>query len=340
MRRKLLEELAGPASAAQLAAEAQSLSYWQSDALGYTDLVLDGFYEVHGDFPEVCGHSEFPRLAELLRVVPRTDADPGLQRREVVLVDRRYDKQLAAMRKEAIEAVARARVTSSRSSDGGGAGPLGSPGSMLGSPGGVGSPSRSRRSDSPDTAALAGGFDTLPCFQALALVVAGHMGGSLDSQPTAAEQWCAMINRLKVQTASVVVPIGLLAMGAARHRALLFKILADELRMPCRILKGRRLPGNESDNAGVVVTCSNRELYIDLLARPGAPCRGVDHSLACRVERCAVQCAMLLLRRRQCMAMWVRTAMHYHLLLLLKLLAVDTPQLPVTPRCRRGHPSA
>lgn len=43
--------------------------------------------------------------------------------------------------------------------------------------------------------------------------------------------------------ASVVVPIGLLAMGAARHRALLYKVLADELGMPCRILKGRRLPG-------------------------------------------------------------------------------------------------
>ena len=146
----------------------------------YQDHVLDGFYEVHGDFPEVCGHSEFPRLAALLRVVPRTDADPGYQRREVVLVDRRYDKQLAAMRKEAAEAVRRALVTSSRSSDGGsGCGLLGSPGSMLGSPGCVGSPTRSRRSDSPDPAALAGGFDTLPCFQALALVVAGHMGGSL-----------------------------------------------------------------------------------------------------------------------------------------------------------------
>ena len=46
--------------------------------------------------------------------------------------------------------------------------------------------------------------------------------------------------------ASVVVPIGLLAMGAARHRALLFKVLADELGMPCRILKGRRLPGELS----------------------------------------------------------------------------------------------
>lgn len=34
MRNKLLAELAGPASAAQLAAEALSLRYWKSDALG------------------------------------------------------------------------------------------------------------------------------------------------------------------------------------------------------------------------------------------------------------------------------------------------------------------
>ncbi len=49
--------------------------------------------------------------------------------------------------------------------------------------------------------------------------------------------------RCPAAAASVVVPIGLLAMGAARHRALLFKVLADELGMPCRVLKGRRLPG-------------------------------------------------------------------------------------------------
>jgi len=52
-----------------------------------------------------------------------------------------------------------------------------------------------------------------------------------------------MINALKVQTASCVVPIGLLHMGAARHRALLFKVLAGDLGMPCRIIKGRRLLG-------------------------------------------------------------------------------------------------
>lgn len=57
-------------------------------------------------------------------------------RREVILVDRRHDRSLAAMREEARSAVARAC--------GGGGGP-----------------------------------PRLACFQALANVVAGHMGGAL-----------------------------------------------------------------------------------------------------------------------------------------------------------------
>ena len=224
--------------------------------LRYRDRILDGFYEVHGDFPEVCGHAEFPHLAPLvkarrarcllaplpaarcccccllrmrmrlrlrmrrrlppchapprlqpllawapacrcirlwawatpqlagsglshvpparpLQLVPKQDPDVSMQRREVVLVDRRYDKQLAAIRQEAAQAVARAHATSSRSSDGGS-------GVQPPSPGSLGSPSRSRRSDSPDAAAArAGPPDSLACFQALAAVVAGHMGGSL-----------------------------------------------------------------------------------------------------------------------------------------------------------------
>lgn len=107
-----------------------------------------------------------------------------------------------------------------------------------------------------------------------------------------------MINRLKVQTASVVVPIGLLHMGAARHRALLYKVLAGNLGLPCRILKGRRLVGNDSEHARVVVRCGGQELYIDLLARPGgmqrrcvACCardgRGIPTAEPCRSCRAA-----------------------------------------------------
>ena len=181
-----------------------------------------------------------PNPAPRLQVVPKPD-----RRREVVLVDRRHDQHLAAMHEEAAAAVARC-----------------------------------------------GPGDSLARFQALAHVVAGHMGGALvgaaqtapaleerpavaarappgasaalsallarrparppaaqDSRPAAAEQWCGMINRLKVQGASVVVLIGLLHMGADRHRALLYKALADGLGLPCRIVKGRRLEGEAAPPA-------------------------------------------------------------------------------------------
>ncbi|KAL4448958.1 hypothetical protein ABPG77_007675 [Micractinium sp. CCAP 211/92] len=232
MRSRYLAELSGPAAAALLAAEAQSLRYWRTGCLNYADRVADGFFEVNGTFPEVCPASEFPHLAALMQVVPKPD-----MRREVILVDRRHDRSLAGMREEARSAVARA--------GGGGGGP-----------------------------------PRLACFQALANVVAGHMGGVLDSQPAAAEQWCALINRIKVQSASVVVPIGLLHMGAARHRALLFKVLAGDLGLPCRIvrsaagkawggLRGRKASGGDTESTHVVICLDDEEMYIDLLARPG-----------------------------------------------------------------------
>lgn len=42
MRTKLLADLRGPLSVQQLAAEAQSLRYWRSNALGYEERVVDG----------------------------------------------------------------------------------------------------------------------------------------------------------------------------------------------------------------------------------------------------------------------------------------------------------
>lgn len=68
MRATYQRELAGPPTAAQTAAAAQSLAYWRSNSLGYEQRVADGFYEVHGEFPEAGPPGEFPRLAALLEV--------------------------------------------------------------------------------------------------------------------------------------------------------------------------------------------------------------------------------------------------------------------------------
>jgi hypothetical protein len=68
MRERYLRELAGPPTPARLAAEAQARRYWHAGSLGYADRVADGFYEVHGAFPEVCAPDELPPLAALIQV--------------------------------------------------------------------------------------------------------------------------------------------------------------------------------------------------------------------------------------------------------------------------------
>ena len=38
-----------------------------------------------------------------------------------------------------------------------------------------------------------------------------------------------------------MLPIGAVKVGLARHRALLFKCLADACRLPCRVVRGEHL---------------------------------------------------------------------------------------------------
>ncbi len=71
-------------------------------------------------------------------------------------------------------------------------------------------------------------------MQALARVVASHMGGR--SNHAALSRRYAQARR--EQRRGLVVPIGALSVGLARHRALLFKALADACELPCRMLRG------------------------------------------------------------------------------------------------------
>ncbi len=48
---------------------------------------------------------------------------------------------------------------------------------------------------------------------------------------------CPLLDRKK----SLVIPIGEVRVGLARHRALLFKSLADACRLPCKVVRGERL---------------------------------------------------------------------------------------------------
>ncbi|BDA49200.1 probable serine/threonine-protein kinase SIS8 [Coccomyxa sp. Obi] len=107
----------------------------------------------------------------------------------------------------------------------------------------------------------------LACIQALARVVAEHMGGR--SNHAALSRRYAQARR--EQRRGLVVPIGALSVGLARHRALLFKALADACELPCRMLRGPFIgnAGRSGELAAVIVRVHSQELLVDLVRDPG-----------------------------------------------------------------------
>ncbi|KAE9585414.1 putative protein kinase TKL-CTR1-DRK-2 family [Lupinus albus] len=107
----------------------------------------------------------------------------------------------------------------------------------------------------------------------LAKLVCNCMGGSAsvwedDFFPI----WRNCINYLKDCLRSVVVPIGNLSIGLCRHRAILFKVLADTIDLPCRIAKGCKYCSKDDASSCLVRFGLEREYLIDLIGNPGCLC--------------------------------------------------------------------
>lgn len=84
-------------------------------------------------------------------------------------------------------------------------------------------------------------------------------------------------NRLSRQTVSgccrkksLVIPIGEVHVGLARHRALLFKSLADACRLPCKVVRGERLgefaPKNLPRSCQANNCCLEAKLWVKFFA--------------------------------------------------------------------------
>ncbi|CAL4885329.1 unnamed protein product [Urochloa decumbens] len=117
---------------------------------------------------------------------------------------------------------------------------------------------QSRTSESVDNALV----------KRLANLVARHMGGIFDPESMSVK-YQNMLKSLRSGIGSVVVPLGQLKIGLARHRALLFKVLADGLDVPCRLLKGRQYTGSDDGALNIVKFKDGREFIVDLVADPG-----------------------------------------------------------------------
>ncbi|KAJ0101955.1 hypothetical protein Patl1_05946 [Pistacia atlantica] len=72
----------------------------------------------------------------------------------------------------------------------------------------------------------------------LANLVCNHLGGAASNEEELGKRWKEHSETLEDCLSSVILPIGSLSVGLCVHRALLFKVLADLVNLPCRIAKG------------------------------------------------------------------------------------------------------
>ncbi|ESQ40284.1 hypothetical protein EUTSA_v10012708mg [Eutrema salsugineum] len=103
----------------------------------------------------------------------------------------------------------------------------------------------------------------------LAKLICNRMGGPvIMGEDELVPMWKECINGLK-ECFKVVVPIGSLSVGLCRHRALLFKVLADIIDLPCRIAKGCKYCDRDDAASCLVRFGLDREYLVDLVGKPG-----------------------------------------------------------------------
>ncbi|KAE9614532.1 putative protein kinase TKL-CTR1-DRK-2 family [Lupinus albus] len=105
--------------------------------------------------------------------------------------------------------------------------------------------------------------------QRLAELVTGHMGGPVKDANIILARWTERSRELRTSQNTSVLPIGCINIGLSRHRALLFKVLADNIKMPCRLVKGSHYTGVEDDAVNIIKFEDEREFLVDLMAAPG-----------------------------------------------------------------------
>uniref|UniRef100_A0A803N5Y8 non-specific serine/threonine protein kinase n=1 Tax=Chenopodium quinoa TaxID=63459 RepID=A0A803N5Y8_CHEQI len=103
----------------------------------------------------------------------------------------------------------------------------------------------------------------------LATMVSDYMGGPVGEPENMLRAWKSLSYSLKSTLRSMVLPLGSLTIGLARHRALLFKVLADSVDIPCHLMKGQLYTGFDDVAVSFVRIDDGREFIVDLMSDPG-----------------------------------------------------------------------
>ncbi|PIN25655.1 Tyrosine kinase [Handroanthus impetiginosus] len=107
-------------------------------------------------------------------------------------------------------------------------------------------------------------------IQRLAELVTEHLGGPVRDANVILAKWMERSMELRTSLHTTILPIGSLRVGLLRHRALLFKALADSVGIPCRLVKGSHYTGVEDDAVNIVKLQDDSECLVDLMGAPGA----------------------------------------------------------------------
>ncbi|XP_059460371.1 serine/threonine-protein kinase CTR1 [Corylus avellana] len=116
--------------------------------------------------------------------------------------------------------------------------------------------------------------NTLMLVKKLGKLVAIYMGGSFPvEQGDPHIRWKVVSKRMREFQKCIVLPIGSLSMGLCRHRAILFKKLADYIGLPCRIARGCKYCVADHRSSCLIKVegdkQSSREYVVDLVGEPG-----------------------------------------------------------------------
>ncbi|CAD6225707.1 unnamed protein product [Miscanthus lutarioriparius] len=103
----------------------------------------------------------------------------------------------------------------------------------------------------------------------LAKLISSRMGGTTSNEENLLQRWKECIEAIKSSTGSVVLHLGKLPIGLCKHRSLLFKVLADKVSIPCRVVKGCKYCKSDDASSCLVRFGLEREFLVDLIGDRG-----------------------------------------------------------------------
>ncbi|KAD5317274.1 hypothetical protein E3N88_17220 [Mikania micrantha] len=118
-------------------------------------------------------------------------------------------------------------------------------------------------------------------IQRIANIVVDQMGGPVSDADEMLRKWTFRSYELRNSMNTIILPLGCLDVGLSRHRALLFKVLADKINLPCSLVKGSYYTGTDDGAVNLIKIDSGSEYIIDLMGAPGtlipAEVQGCNH---------------------------------------------------------------